>query len=565
MKRKLLLVIAMVAVLACFFALAVSAEVHSNVDKTTKVILDSGTEVALFDSEGNALIWYLDNSGNLQSIRADDIEDGDNGVRVVYFTETNRGQTALAKVNIYSGNTIVGQNKNIVVFNIMDDDIAFDTDPNQEGIQPMTLIMETFNKINKASNGTMLLEYVYLRLDTTKIGGRAFGDCTKLKYINIEELSELESLGATDGYNYGGTFRNCSSLFANSVLDLSKTKITTITEGDPLYGNFAQTPISGIKLPSTVTFIGNHTFYACKNLTTVWLNSNPEIEYNAFVEASSLKQIFYSGSSDNFNELLTKVSSSGNAPLWSVIGDNNSNLISYSAYKELDDKNIKCVVYDYNSCDYNGIHEEIAEVNACVSVCHKCGATIVAHVGNAELDESIVYTDYLANGTKTLKCNNEGCTYNVTEKTPSLFTCLGYSAPEDGRGGIAIGYTVNNVAIAEYEEVTSKTLKYGVFAVLQNRLGDNDVFAEDGTVAEGVINAEITNYEFVAFELKIVGFTDAQKDVKLAMGAYVAVTDGETTEYSYMQGGEPNENEKYCFVSYNDIVGKPSTNEEVTQ
>lgn len=102
MKRKLLLVIAMVAVLACFFALAVSADVHSNVDKTTKVILDSGIEVALFDNEGNALIWYLDNSGNLQSIRADDIEDGDNEVRVVYFTEIDRGQTALAKVNIYT-------------------------------------------------------------------------------------------------------------------------------------------------------------------------------------------------------------------------------------------------------------------------------------------------------------------------------------------------------------------------------------------------------------------------------------------------------------------------------
>ncbi|MBO5261538.1 MAG: hypothetical protein J6B45_00670, partial [Clostridia bacterium] len=69
-------------------------------------------------------------------------------------------------------------------------------------------------------------------------------------------------------------------------------------------------------------------------------------------------------------------------------------------------------------------------------------------------------------------------------------------------------------------------------------------------------NAEITNHQFVAFELKIVGFTDTQKDIKLAMGAYVAVTDGETTEYSYMQNDEPGENEKYSFVSYNDIVGK---------
>ena len=145
------------------------------------------------------------------------------------------------------------------------------------------------------------------------------------------------------------------------------------------------------------------------------------------------------------------------------------------------------------------------------------------------------------------------------------FVCLGYSAPEDGRGGIAIGYTVNNEAIIQYEKITGKTLKYGVFAVAKDKLGTNDVFAEDGTVADGVINAEISNHGFVAFELKIIGFTDEYKDLKLAMGAYVAVTDGETTEYSYMQSGEPNENEKYCFVSYNDIVGNPSAEEEVVQ
>ena len=156
-------------------------------------------------------------------------------------------------------------------------------------------------------------------------------------------------------------------------------------------------------------------------------------------------------------------------------------------------------------------------------------------------------------------------TGTVLKEIAPLFTCLGYSAPEDGRGGIAIGFTVNNVAIAEYEEATGKTLKYGVFAVLQSRLGNNDVFAEDGTVAEGAINADITSYEFALFELKIVGFTDEYKDIKLAMGAYVAVTDGETTEYSYLQSGTPNENEKYCFVSYNDIVGAPSNDEEVTQ
>ncbi|MBQ8146558.1 MAG: hypothetical protein IJ039_07210, partial [Clostridia bacterium] len=88
------------------------------------------------------------------------------------------------------------------------------------------------------------------------------------------------------------------------------------------------------------------------------------------------------------------------------------------------------------------------------------------------------------------------------------------------------------------------------------------IFGEDGTPATGVISAEITNYSFVAFDLKVIGFTDTQKDTKLAMGAYVVVTDGKTTEYSYMQDGTPNENEKYCFVSYNDVVNSKSTTDD---
>ena len=104
-----------------------------------------------------------------------------------------------------------------------------------------------------------------------------------------------------------------------------------------------------------------------------------------------------------------------------------------------------------------------------------------------------------------------------------------------------------------------------LYDCVKQKIGDNYIFASDGTVASNAIAAEISSYEFVSFELKIVGFTDEHMDAKLAMGAYVIVSDDEATEYSYMQAGEPNENEKYSFVSFNDIVGKTSTGEDVTQ
>ena len=222
-------------------------------------------------------------------------------------------------------------------------------------------------------------------------------------------------------------------------------------------------------------------------------------------------------------------------------------------------------VKEANIVLYSVYNAEKVTVNG-TTMCSGCAKPLACNNPAHDLETvSISYTEYTENGIKVLKCNTCGLE-KATEITASpLFNCLGYSAPENGSYGIAIGYTVNNEAIKGYENATGKSLKYGVFAVAKEKLGKNDIFGSDGSVADNVINAEISNYEFVSFELKIIGFTDKYKDAKLALGAYVAVTEGETTEYSYMQSGTPNEGEKYCFVSYNDIVGESSTEEEVAQ
>ena len=123
--------------------------------------------------------------------------------------------------------------------------------------------------------------------------------------------------------------------------------------------------------------------------------------------------------------------------------------------------------------------------------------------------------------------------------------------------------SVLEIGVSEYGEVTDKTVKYGVFAVAKAKLGTKDIFDENGKAISEAIVAEISEYNFVSVELKITGFTDEKKDAKLAMGMYVSVTDEEYTEYSYLQNGTPSENEKYFFISYNDVVKKPSTDEEV--
>jgi hypothetical protein len=124
--------------------------------------------------------------------------------------------------------------------------------------------------------------------------------------------------------------------------------------------------------------------------------------------------------------------------------------------------------------------------------------------------------------------------------------------------GISLGLKVNNKAIADYKEATGVDIKYGVFAASLEKLQGGDIFV-NGVANANAICAEIKATEFSAFDIKVTGFANDQKDVLLALGAYVATTKDGATEYSYMQDStKGTTNGKYYFASYNDIVGKPS-------
>ena len=187
--------------------------------------------------------------------------------------------------------------------------------------------------------------------------------------------------------------------------------------------------------------------------------------------------------------------------------------------------------------------------------CEVCKKTLKEALTH-KLETVILYENgYGAQGVKSIACQNEGCEHNNGgEVADALFECLGYSGKEFASVGIAVGFKVNNEAINKYEETMGVNITYGVFAVSQEKIGNSDVFDENGNAISSAITAELTAYAFSTFEIKVVGFADDQKALPLAMGAYVKTTDGDKAEYSYLQSGIPEENEKYCFVSYNDIV-----------
>ena len=74
----------------------------------------------------------------------------------------------------------------------------------------------------------------------------------------------------------------------------------------------------------------------------------------------------------------------------------------------------------------------------------------------------------------------------------------GYSIPEDGRGEMAICFTVNKNALDEYEGASGDSIKYGVFAIAYKNIGDKEIID-----TESAIPAEIYR-EFISLEFKLV-------------------------------------------------------------
>ena len=190
------------------------------------------------------------------------------------------------------------------------------------------------------------------------------------------------------------------------------------------------------------------------------------------------------------------------------------------------------------------------------TICQDCKKPFSCNNPSHDLEiVSISYGNYTENGTKVLKCNTCGLEKAMETTAPALFICLGYSAPENGDGGISIRYTVNATAIEEYTKATGVELSYGLFATTKQAIGNSDIFDTNGNTLSGVVSAEVTNGKFAFLSLKMVGFeTEESKNAEFAIGAYVVTTQDGQKSCLYLQQGTPVDGEKYAYIKYNDFV-----------
>ena len=369
----------------------------------------------------------------------------------------------------------------------------------------------------------------YVNYDTDHM----FSGCKKLSRIeNFEGFFQ----GVTSlGYK---TFYNCQALPNVTLWD------GLVTIEGRAFGNCYE--FTSIVIPNGVKTIGTTetVFESCKKLKTVILPAEVSLGNYCFEKCTALEAVW----------MPTKASTFGKQ----VFGQCGSTL-NVTFYFATATNPITISDMDLNKDPFiTAIKAESDERLAYnTPLATKCTVFLGGHAYAPIAGDYIVYPNGYANaGAKVDVCAQ--CTTRVEETKSALFTCLGYSASEFGFGGVVIGYMVNDLAISEYESVTGKSVKYGVFAVLKDKLGTNDVFGIDGTAAEGVVSAEVGEFGMAAFEIKITGFAEDQKDIQLAMGAYVALTKGEATEYSYMQIGTPTTGDKYYFASFNEMINSLS-------
>ncbi len=424
----------------------------------------------------------------------------------------------------------------------------------------------------------------------TEIGGHAFNGCKLLTgtvYFpsTLEKIQEysFQSSGFTSfdlskcskltavGGGYGGPFTDCDSItkldlsgctnlkeikssFAADCSELVEIILPPNLETIP-HKAFAHCyKLQSIVFPASLTYVADEAFHSARRdqtvkTFTVYLQS--AVEFHATYP--------FRDSSAKIEYVLLGVSVEDFLAANTFSGITSATVVDYldpaSPWTYETGTSITNHTIVKNYCKSLGLTgEHASDENPCVVNCSVC--KLVAPKENPVHTEKSVISyanGYDKVGTKLITCANAGCSHKETKEAAALFICSGYSVPEDGRGQISIGYTVNSEAISEYTANSGKSLKYGVFAVLEKNIGDGNIFDASGNPLANVVKAEV-DATYASFEFKISGFTDEYKNINIAMGAYVEATDKESTVYSFMQDGEPLEGAKFVFVSYKGIV-----------
>ena len=167
--------------------------------------------------------------------------------------------------------------------------------------------------IGHCTDTDIIIPAVYNGLPVEAVGYQAFKNCKNITSVVIPDSVTGMGVGAFRGCTSltsvvigdsvtsikADTFRGCSSL-SSVVIGGGVTNI-----GDAAFSDC--TSLTSVVIPDSVTYINIGTFYNCTSLTSVVIgNSIVLINDNAFYGCSSLRDVYYTGSEEEWGAIMIR-------------------------------------------------------------------------------------------------------------------------------------------------------------------------------------------------------------------------------------------------------------------
>lgn len=514
MKKKILMMLALTALVVCMLAIAVSAQGLIPLDEDPGLDCDD-SKVSYFSS--------IAEPKNIGKTEKAVLTDGTKFYVVPAYYVVN--DSTVYGANIGKLNTAIGS------------DVFASLKAALVRIQLPSGMQQIRQSNGKFENFKALKELHFPQTLTVIQAQDAFGGCTSLEYISsIEHMTEINV----------ACFSGCSKLAVDIVwpaavtsigrhmfADCTSLKSVTFQEGLLSIGNSAFencNPITEVILPNSVVTISKKSFAYIDDLETISFGAGlskllstdhnlemvdgcPKLKYvylpacfatevqnsgNGILRTGTNVTIFFTGTLEQAEAIRAKLPVSGNPLIANAEFMAYNPDINYFRYEE--DANYAqtlgktILVYGYSACEafYDGAHDVDEEF-------------------------SIVYSgeELLSSAVKSKACAN--CSFKIDRKDLlPLFKSLGYSV--SGNGDVVQGFYMETSVLAEYEAVLGE-INYGVVAAIDTREDTQegvDLFSLENRI-DWDLSSSPNNY----FDIKIIGITDELKDQHLFFCAYV--------------------------------------------
>ena len=274
MKKRIILVVLMISVLVCLFAISASAvSTTGNIDYNEQVTLSDGTVLSIYDANKNPLIWFITgtdaNGKNIYaSIPATQTTADENGNVVQYSGLIVSSKDAYGTEHKYfncTGLTIkykLGENEdgtdNILTVNNVNNN-------NHNNLVVVANLRHVDMNIGDIQGGAFRsnVEYMFLPETMIKTGDWRQTHC---KMVDLTQCVNLRGM-TSQGFKIGSYIEEVRMPTIIPVYDEDGVLTNPIEMGTFAFQSCEK--ITSLDLPETLYSVGKNAFQNCKKLTTI--------------------------------------------------------------------------------------------------------------------------------------------------------------------------------------------------------------------------------------------------------------------------------------------------------